>query len=158
MALAKASFFHVNAFSPSSRSHAVNFANESMLFLFDSPNRDDIDAAWYSEEERHSFKLQLRADAQRMTTALTRSDRGPATEDDLVQCLGMERFLSISILRETLTHRRAHYDAVFGEQDRQRMCGTKDEDALRISCESHSCWARDRATRLGTVYSLMKSV
>jgi hypothetical protein len=90
-----------------------------------------------------------------MAKFLATTPRGNITNDELVNCIGIEFLLSPELLAKARDGKRLHSAAVLSEQAHQRVFGECIVDDLaRISRDS-SRSSRRRAYNIATVYQMM---
>jgi len=77
------------------------------------------------------------------------------TKEQLIDCLGIELFITKGAARSAAEVRRAHMDAVLSEQQRQRQCGTCDIGRLSNISQQGSLWTKERALKLAKGYSAL---
>lgn len=72
------------------------------------------------------------------------------TDDELVECLGLESTLSASILRHVNQMKRAHLSAVLKEQSRQKFLGLHDAFQVAFVSDITSRAARVRSRKIAS--------
>eukprot|EP00984_Skeletonema_dohrnii_P027010 scaffold16440_cov146-Skeletonema_dohrnii-CCMP3373.AAC.4 len=97
------------------RSVSVHFAATSQLILLPNANR-----SWYSAEDEARFKRETSQHATQLRTTLALGFAHPndLSEDDLINCTGIEPLVlfSRSILRQLKEKKLAHIDGILAAQ------------------------------------------
>ena len=74
------------------------------------------------------------------------------TNDDLIQCVGIETYLSESLLKRAVKRREKHIHLILAEQQRQEELNVCDSDLLSCVSEMSSKWSVNRAAAIGRGY------
>jgi hypothetical protein len=105
----------------------------------------------------NAFKRTLLNDGRRKAKFLATTPRGNVTNDELVNCIGIEFLLSSKLLAKARDGKRLHSAAVISEQAHQRVFGECNVDDLaRISRDS-SRSSRRRAHTIASIYQQMRA-
>eukprot|EP00956_Cyclotella_meneghiniana_P029929 scaffold74137_cov49-Cyclotella_meneghiniana.AAC.2 len=130
---------------------SVRFSRLSTLKYMPYRNQDEKSLAWYSKAEEAAFRRQRSNDVVHCSGMLMQNG---VHEDNLIQCVGIDQFLSEDIVhkcREIQQARLDHKTLVLNAQDLQRRCGIhKPEDLARISMHS-SRVTKERAYQVARV-------
>ena len=125
----------------------VSFSQISELAL--TP-RDKLESKWYTEEDCRTFNQALLNDIHRLRNVLAAATPDDTiAENDLYECVGIEIYLSSSLLRLAEAKKREHADAVLVEHRSRR----ENDDYLSQVSKNSSRWARQRAHQLATKQS-----
>jgi hypothetical protein len=148
---------NLKATTPNSmrRQLTVTFANMAEVSLIDKPPQDDIDKTWNSKQEMNAFKRTLLNDGRRMAKFLANTSRGSVTNDELVNCIGIEFLLSPELLAKARDGKRLHSAAVLSEQARQRVFGECNADDLARISRDNTRSSRRRAHTIASMYQQM---
>ena len=120
-------------------SRSITFKLDANVVIF---TEDSEGSTRYTQEECAFFKRQALLDSLRL---VKRQITSAPLEIGLYECVGLERYLSNSLLRRTMEARRAHINAVLEEQRFQVRNGVWDEQRLAVVSRASSDWARGRA-------------
>jgi len=129
----------------------VRFAATSLLSVTAPVSAEDLQAMWYSKEERGHQKETLKGAVRRLIRRLSTTSIASIHQEELYECIGMEAFLSRDVIVQRKRHRISHCRAILAAQARQRTSNGRDEEELaRLSHKSsaHSC-ARARNIAAG---------
>lgn len=132
------------------RRRAVSFAETSQVTLVLRSTQEEIDALWYSRDEKADLK---RAFAACVGEVAIKRIATPVSEfplEELYECIGMESRMSIDLMEETNTHKRVHVRTIIAAQARQEVMNIRDEEELvRLSRKSSwlTCEKARRAAR-----------
>ena len=75
------------------------------------------------------------------------------TQEQLIDCLGMELFLTPVAASHAAEIRRAHIDAILSEQIRQKRNGTCDIERLSWVSQKGSQMTKERSHQLAVGYA-----
>ena len=118
----------------SSSPQSVRFTQMSYLIIIDKPNKEEARRRWYNHDDYDNFRYTIARDRYHLSRKLETS---PATSEDVLMCVGMEKIFSQDINRRVKQKQAEHVHAILGEQERQDMQGVVDVDALaRLSLSS----------------------
>ena len=135
------------------KSRAVTFSASSELYIVPELREQGISTTWYSSQDKRDFRRSMVASIQQVTREIEGLPVGvPMTQDQLVNCLGIESFISKGAARTAAQARRAHIDAVLSEQCLQKQNGTIDVERISIISQMGSRWTTERARKLATGY------
>lgn len=120
--------------NPTTRS--VRFAETSQLILLPNVNRN---RSWYLAEDEDQFKQEALQHAKQLRTALGSAHPNDLSEDDWINCTGIEPFVlfSRSILRQLQEKKLAHIEGILAAQrhlnpsDLARVSHRSSNDARR---------------------------
>lgn len=118
----------------------VCFAPRSLLAITEPVSEDEIEARWYSKPERDGLKQQLQHDVRRLVRTLSTTPMSSIYQEQLYECVGLERFTSRDVLHATTKHRSAHVRAVLEAQAEQRM--RRRHNAEELACVSRQSSGR----------------
>ena len=98
------------------QTRSVNFAPTSQLILFEA--NAEAEGTWYSKEEQDEFKMNMVKDVKRLREAFVTSNHLLLSEDDLIDCTGIEVHVLLSEDTRQLLHdmKRVHRRVVVTTQ------------------------------------------
>eukprot|EP00956_Cyclotella_meneghiniana_P035059 scaffold110880_cov34-Cyclotella_meneghiniana.AAC.2 len=132
----------------------VCFSRTSTMKLIPYHTQDEKFLGWYSKEDEAAFKHQRSLDVIKFSAMLMQDGDHNDYNDKLIQCAGINQFLSEDILqryKELQQARLDHEYAVLKAQDLQRKLGIcRPEDLARISIHSSRA-AKERAHQVALV-------
>ena len=108
---------------------------------------------WYSMNERSQFLLASLREARRLRMILARINEENLAQEDLYEHVGIEKYLSPTLLRMIDTHKQAHIETILASQNRLLGVDSNSEEILRQASESISRWAKARARELALRYN-----
>ena len=117
--------------------------------------KDKPGSKWYSSQEIHRLRQELIEDVWRTMREIERTTSGAVTPGQLLECIGVEDFVTQGLARNLQEKKRAHVDAILSEQKLQRKRGVCDPEALRSISKKSSCSARNRARKLAIGYMIL---
>jgi hypothetical protein len=139
----------------SNKSQAVSFSEYSELYLFPVVEQD-ISTTWYSSQDKQGFRRSIAASIRGVSREIEELPAGtPMTQEQLISCLGIDKFITMGVATSAAIARRAHIDAVLSEQMRQRQNGICDIDMLSNVSLMGSLRTNDRASRLARGYAAL---
>lgn len=137
-------------------SRAVSFSVTSELYVIHASRKDDISAAWYSSREKRGFRQSMLASIRQVTREIEELPPGATmTDEQLLNCLGIESFLTKGAARNVAEMRRAHIDAVLSEQSRQKQIGKCNVERISRISQKGSLSGKERAWKLARGYAAM---
>ena len=123
----------------------VAFAEEALLYpstlMF-----DEAASTWYSREELDVFKL----DRRNLVKVLKQNDFDVKRVGDHFCLRGLEPYFSLDANKTAKVERESAMNAVFGEQERQRVAGILEPETLRTTVMEATHSAQLRALQLGS--------
>ena len=115
---------------------------------------DEPETKWYSEEEEANFRQTRLNDVRRVSRAMERTPADAmVTEDQILNCVGIESFVTEGLAQHAEDVRLSHLEAVLFEQIKQKHRGIYDPERLSKISRLRSRWTKERARRLATGYS-----
>eukprot|EP00579_Thalassiosira_antarctica_P023696 CAMPEP_0201985246 /NCGR_PEP_ID=MMETSP0904-20121228/86379_1 /ASSEMBLY_ACC=CAM_ASM_000553 /TAXON_ID=420261 /ORGANISM="Thalassiosira antarctica, Strain CCMP982" /LENGTH=137 /DNA_ID=CAMNT_0048538863 /DNA_START=180 /DNA_END=590 /DNA_ORIENTATION=+ len=126
------------------RCRAVRFSQFSEVVVFP---HEIMDSNAYSPADVRRFKQDLISDARVMARLLATSPAVMITEDDLLECIGIELFLKRGLARQAKERKQAHLNAIIAGQYL-----FSEEELANLSAIS-SRWAQGRAVNCAANYS-----
>lgn len=135
------------------RPRAVSFSEFSSLVFIPKANEAESESMWYSTEEKESIRQDLIRDATRMARTMNGTPVRSITPEHLVQCIGLEPFVTPGLARRMGQQKRAHVQAVLLEQRSQRTRGISDLDKLASISRDTSGEMTERSHRLAMGYT-----
>ncbi len=136
--------------SPSPRS--VRFADANSTLVIDRPVNFDAKNSWNTSEDYRAFRRALRVDVKNTLKMVAEKPQDQVTNDDLIQCVGIETYLSQSLLKRAVKRREEHIHSILAEQQRQEELNICDSDLLSCVSEMSSKWSVSRAAAIGRGY------
>ena len=91
----------------------VGFTKFSELVLIP---KDEPGLKWYNAQEKERFRLELVRDARRLSGELERTGSEAATPETLLDCMGIEVFVTRGLLMRMTERKRVHIHGVLSEQ------------------------------------------
>lgn len=125
------------------RSLAVHFSQVNHIAV--TP-KDGIQSKAYSTSDMGRFKQDLVGDVRHMARVLANTPAEMITQEDLVECLGLEMFLDRGVARKAQEKKQAHIDAIITGQH------LYEPDELAQLSSITSSWFRNRAVECAQRY------
>ncbi|KAL7438379.1 hypothetical protein ACHAXH_007599 [Discostella pseudostelligera] len=139
----------------SMKAQAVTFSVSSELYILPA-GKQDGSATWYSSQDKQYFRRSMVSSIRKASQEIEKLPPGATmTKEQLIDCLGIELFITKGAARSAAEVRRAHMDAILSEQQRQRQCGTCDIGRLSSISQQGSLWTKERALKLATGYAAL---
>ena len=140
--------------TPTPARRSVRFSETSVLTITDRATKEELQHCWYSKEERDGLRADLTRHLLQTRAKLATTPMSSIGQDDLYECIWMERLLSLEVYLHTREHRSIHVGAILAEQDCQRILGThnKEQLALALLSEQSSEWSVVRACNIAAGY------
>ena len=126
------------------RSRAVRFSKFSEMVVFP---HEIMDSNAYSPANLRRFKQDFISDARVMAKLLATAPAVILTEDDLLECIGIELFLKRGLARQAKERKQAHLYTIIAGQ----YLFSKEELANASAISSR--WAQGRAVNCASDYS-----
>jgi hypothetical protein len=140
------------------RSQAVSFAVYSELYIIPAGDHHGS-AIWYSSQDKQEFRRSMVRDIKKVSRVIDGLPmEGSFTQDQLIDCLGIELFISKGAARSAAEVRSAHIHDVLAEQSRQRQNGICDIGRLSSISQKGSLWTKERARNLAVGYAALSMV
>ena len=137
----------------------IRFSHFSTVEYIDPRTDADVQARWYSRQELRRIRSIMATDAKKMRQVIsTGHDKHSIKQDVIFQCIGMENFLSVDLVWQSLEHKRRHSDAVRREQDRQKSLKICEDTELRLISKVHNEYSQERAHRVAVGYMNMSEI
>lgn len=136
----------------SSDSRSVRFAVSNSICFIEDETKSENNIKWNSKLDFKTYRHTLKADVKKVVNILDSKPQGEVRYDDLIQCVGIETFLSESLFNHIMKRRTKHIRSVLKEQLRQEQQNISDASLLRCVSERSSKWSVDRATELARGY------
>mmetsp|Transcript_1174 Transcript_1174/g.2427 ORF Transcript_1174/g.2427 Transcript_1174/m.2427 type:complete len:192 (-) Transcript_1174:72-647(-) len=136
----------------SSSRHSIQFAVANSILVIDRPDDFDAKLSWNTSRDYRAFRRTLRAYLKSTSKMVAKKPQDQVTNDDLIQCVGIETYLSESLLKRTVKRREKHIHSVLAEQQRQEELNMHDSDLLGCVSEMSSKWSVNRAAAIGHGY------
>jgi hypothetical protein len=139
-------------------SKSVSFSPTSQLCFIPRSTPKQNAKKWYSSQERDQFKRMLAyniAQCSAMLSLRTRCSK-PPSEDEMIQCLGIESMLTRGIAEHVMQTKRNHWNKILHEQARQRHYNSYDQVAL--ACLSYTSSQESRVRSYKIAVRLMNSM
>lgn len=154
MSMASSSTPSSSSSSSTKGSNRVRFANRIDTQIVDRPSADELLDRWYSPNDKHQFRKALQRTARKLANILaSKADEDEEMSvDELVECVGMEAFLSKGLARHMHEKRKKHSYSVLGEYCCQQQLGVRDDDRLAKVSKLSSKWSRTRAHDVAVGY------
>mmetsp|Transcript_25906 Transcript_25906/g.52684 ORF Transcript_25906/g.52684 Transcript_25906/m.52684 type:complete len:192 (+) Transcript_25906:157-732(+) len=132
----------------------VRFADRIDIQIADRPSCDELLDRWYSPSDKHKFRKALQRTARKLATILASKveEDKEMSVDELIECVGMEAFLSKGFARLMHEKRKKHSFSVLGEYCHQQQLGVRDDDHLAKVSKLSSKWSRERARNVAVGY------
>eukprot|EP01082_Thalassiosira_pseudonana_P015045 g13382.t1 g13382 contig8:563395-563922(-) len=131
----------------------VHFNPQTRVRCFPHPPEEDVEAAWYSSDERDFIKLRQRNHARIVADVLLATPAEFVTNDLLLETLGLETVISVEVARHSMAARRRHMRSVLREQTRQELLNIRDDNALRGVSREFSSWSTERAHNIAVRFA-----
>jgi hypothetical protein len=131
----------------------VHFNPQTRVRCFPHPPEEDVEAAWYSSDERDFIKLRQRNHARIVADVLLATPAEFVTNDLLLETLGLETVISVEVARHSMAARRRHTRSVLREQTRQELLNIRDNNALRGVSRKFSSWSNERAHNIAVRFA-----
>ncbi len=148
-----------SCYTPNKREHqsppprSVRFADANSIIVIDRPVDFDAKNSWNTSEDYRAFRRALRVDVKTTLKMVAEKPQDRVTNDDLIQCVGIETYLSESLLKRAVKRREEHIHLILSEQQRQEELNICDFDLLSCVSEMSSKWSVNRAAAIGRGYS-----
>ena len=141
----------------SMKAQAVTFSVSSELYILPAGRQgQEGSASWYSSQDKQYFRRSMVSSIRKASQEIEKLPPGATmTKEQLIDCLGIELFITKGAARSAAEVRRAHMDAILSEQQRQRQCGTCDIGRLSSISQQGSLWTKERALKLATGYAAL---
>mmetsp|Transcript_16269 Transcript_16269/g.34042 ORF Transcript_16269/g.34042 Transcript_16269/m.34042 type:complete len:145 (-) Transcript_16269:146-580(-) len=137
----------------------VTFSSDSpQVNLIKSLSSEELASLWISREERQIYQANFRSEILDVKRLLREKGPDSMTSDDIIRCVGIERFLSDTFCRRVINQRREYNEAVLNEIRRQAVLGVHDEVSIRRVSERLSEWYCERAHSIATRYCNMEEI
>ena len=127
----------------------VRFTKFSVLVLIP---KDEHGLKWYNSQDREAFRLELVRDVRRLSGELERTGSEALTPEVLLDCMGIEVFVTRGLLRRMTEQKRMHIHAVLSEQLLQTRQGISDPEKLSKVAKRSSKSSAKRARKLAAGY------
>ena len=127
----------------------VTFAESTPETIATSPTVAE-ENVWYSIQDYDNFQQAASTEARRIGNQLaasTREQRRSLNDNDYIECIGIEKFLSQDLQQEMTARKQIHINSVIASQ---RFWNT---DMLAYISESGSQWAREKAHEFAMMYT-----
>ena len=132
----------------------VRFDIDIEIKFVDNLAIEHKDELWYSREElKASRPRQARAMLQMKSNNTTMAQYAMLNINDTSSFLGLENYLTESVIPEIMLRRRMHIEGVLGEHHRQIHDGIQDHDQLSSISQERSKWARNRARIVALIHA-----
>ena len=143
----------LNSYAEERRS--VRFSDNSYVKYIANLTTEYRSNIWYTQEESRRFKRDIaillrELKSNGITLATIAKQR---VEQDTSCFMGLESFLTESTHTQILIHKKAHYKAVFDEQQWQLCAGIDDPDALANVAHASSRMSRERSMLIAKIHS-----
>ena len=135
--------------SKEAQPNRVTFAESTPETIATSPTVAE-ENVWYSIQDYDNFQQAASTEARRIGNQLaasTREQRRSLNDNDYIECIGIEKFLSQDLQQEMTTRKQIHINSVIASQ---RFWNT---DMLAYISESGSQWAREKAHEFAMMYT-----
>ena len=133
----------------------VRFSSMSILTFVEYPTKEINAKKWTSTEDRKSSRQAQLSDVLKTRSLIESKPRESLSQEEILQCIGIESLLTNKVLKYTCEKRRMHKQAVLAEQQRQQSLHIHDDEDLCQISEIHSQWSRERAHKIALGYSRM---
>ena len=105
--------------------------------------KDETPSKAYSRDDIRRFKRGVLLDALRLRQEVASMPADHISQDHIIlEHIGLERYMSPTLLWLTAESKHAHAAAVLGEQNSQDQVGICDEERLSLVSQASSSWAR----------------
>ena len=131
--------------STTTRTRSVTFTQFSELVHIPQDN-----GVWYSPADTRNFQRALIQDVRRLSREIGGAE-DDIPMDRLIECLGIEVFLSNRLAMRVQETRDAHINAILSEQRLQRLHGIMDIEKL-ANISKRTEWTAERARTLANTY------
>lgn len=134
------------------RQRSVRFAETSTLTIIDPVIKEELKLRWYSKRERDLLREHFAWQVNEAQEKLATSPMAMIGQEDLIECVGMERFLSREVYLHTEKRRRIHVRAILVAQERLRVLNISDGEQLSRLSEQSSEWTVTRSHNIAVKY------
>ncbi len=135
--------------SPGSRS--VQFDDSNSIYFIEPAIESENEIKWNTKQDFKAYRKTLWADVKK-AAKLLESKPGEVNDKDLIQCVGIEAYLSESLLNRIVKKRERHVRSILEEQLRQEQLNISDTTMLRLVSERSSKWSVERASAMAKGY------
>eukprot|EP01083_Nonionella_stella_P041668 112884_1 len=126
-----------------------HFCDVAYVAKEDTPSKK-----WYSARDKKRFHRSLLRDAKQMSTEVgDLPTEVTLTPEQLIECLGIEIFVTSGLAKYVLKTRNAHVAAVLSEQSHQEQQGVCNLQKLSSVSKAISRFSTERARKLAVGYS-----
>jgi hypothetical protein len=140
------------------KSQAVTFSEHSELYIVPAIEHQEGPAMWYSSQDKQGFRRSMVASIRQVSREIRDLPRtAKMTTDQLIDCLGIESFITASAASSMAGVRRAHMHAILTEQSRQRHSGTCDLERISRISQKGSFSSKERARKLAGGYAALST-
>ncbi len=133
----------------------VRFSELSTLAFIEYPTKESNAKKWISTEDRKSSRQAQLSDVLKTRSLIESKPRESLSQEEILQCIGIESLLTNKVLKKTCEKRRMHRQAILAEQQRQQPLHIHDAENLCQISEIHSQWSREKAHKIAVGYSRM---
>ncbi len=132
----------------------VRFSDRVDVQIVDRPSANELLNRWYGPDDKHKFRKVLQRNVRKLAAIIgSKGDKDEdMSADELIDCVGLEAFLSQSLARHMQEKRKKHSYSVLAEYCYQQELGVRDDDRLAKVSETSSKWARKRANNVAVGY------
>mmetsp|Transcript_2252 Transcript_2252/g.4914 ORF Transcript_2252/g.4914 Transcript_2252/m.4914 type:complete len:190 (-) Transcript_2252:36-605(-) len=135
----------------SPRPRSVRFDDNNSIRFINPTVKSEANIRWNTKQDFSAYRKALRADVKKAVKMLE-SKPHEVTDKDLIQCVGIETYLSESLLNRVLKKRERHILCILDEQWRQDQFNVSDATMLSSVSERSSKWSVERASAIAKGY------
>ena len=111
---------------------SVRFSETSTLAITERATKEELELSWYSKEEQNHQERQFKIHVHKMWQKLVTTPLRVISQEDLYQCVGMERLLSREVCVHTYEQRIIHTRLILAAQRRQKMLNVHTKGQLSL--------------------------
>ena len=139
------------------KARKVHFSATEIRYV-EPYRKADRREAWYSSKDYDDMRAANRKAVADHRINLMRSVRDPnfrldAEQPNELEIIGLEKLLSVRIIRKITLSKERHWNAVLREQEIQADSNVNDVERLACISRRHSEWSVARARSLGLLQS-----
>eukprot|EP00569_Conticribra_weissflogii_P020627 CAMPEP_0171432898 /NCGR_PEP_ID=MMETSP0881-20121228/8182_1 /TAXON_ID=67004 /ORGANISM="Thalassiosira weissflogii, Strain CCMP1336" /LENGTH=170 /DNA_ID=CAMNT_0011953403 /DNA_START=44 /DNA_END=556 /DNA_ORIENTATION=+ len=144
-------YIESNLITQSPRPRSVRFDDNNSIRFIEPAVESEANIRWNTKQDFNAYRKALRADVKKVLKMLE-SKPHEVTDKDLIQCVGIETYLSESLLNRVLKKRERHILCILDEQWRQDQFNISDATMLSFVSERSSKWSVERASAIAKGY------
>ncbi len=134
---------------PGSRS--VWFDDSNSICIIEPSIKSETMMKWNTKQDFKAHRKTLQADVK-VAVKVLESKPGDIDKNGLIRCVGIEAYLSESLMNCILKKRERHVRSILEEQLLQKKLNISDASMLRLVSERSSKWFVERATAMAKGY------